>query len=123
LKDHRASRGSRSTDDRRATGMNAPRPFETRIRPDGLVYLSGELDMSTADPFSETVFSNLDGQQLVLDLSELTFLDSSGIRAILALAEARQQAVVVRNLRSNVRRVLDVAGVNEAMGVRIEPAT
>jgi anti-anti-sigma factor len=79
--------------------------------------------MATADAFSQTVFSNVDGQQLVLDLSELTFLDSTGIRAILKLARVRQEAVVLRNVRANVRNVLAVAGANDALGVRIEPAT
>jgi anti-anti-sigma factor len=103
--------------------MNTPRPFETRVDPDGVVWLSGELDMATADPFSQTVLSNVDGQQLVLDLSGLTFVDSMGIRAILQLARARQEAVVLRNLHPNVRRVFAVAGVDETMGVRIEPET
>jgi anti-anti-sigma factor len=101
--------------------MSAPKPFEARIEPDGVVHLSGELDMAVADSFSQGLMSSLDGQQPVLDLSELTFLDSSGIRAILQIARASGQAVVLRSLRPNIRRVLDVAGVNETLGVQIEP--
>lgn len=101
--------------------MSTSRPFESRVDTDGVVWLSGELDMATAEPFSRTVFANVDGQQLVLDLSELDFVDSTGIRAILQLAKARQEAVVLRNLRPNVRRVLAIAGVDETMGVRFEP--
>jgi anti-anti-sigma factor len=96
--------------------VSAPRPFETRVDPDGVVWLSGELDMATADPFTKTVFANVDGQQLVLDLSELTFLDSTGIRAIFELARARQEAVVLRNLRPNVRNVLAIAGGRRSDG-------
>jgi anti-anti-sigma factor len=101
--------------------MTTPRPFEARIDPDGVVYLSGELDMAVADSFSQGLMSSLDGQQPVLDLSELTFLDSSGIRAILQIGQASGQGVVLRSLRPNTRRVLDVAGVDETLGVQIEP--
>jgi anti-anti-sigma factor len=100
--------------------MSAPKPFESRIDPDGVVYLSGELDMAIADSFCQGLISSLDGQRPVLDLSELTFLDSSGIRAILQLARTSGQSVVLRNLRPNIQRVLEATGVNEALGVQIE---
>jgi anti-anti-sigma factor len=100
--------------------MSAPRPFESRIDPDGVVCVSGELDMAVADSFCQGLVSSLDGQRPVLDLSELTFLDASGIRAILQLARTSGQAVVLRNLRPNIRRVLEATGVNENLGVRIE---
>jgi anti-anti-sigma factor len=100
--------------------MSAPQPFKSRIDPDGVVYLSGELDMAIADSFCQGLISSLNGQRPVLDLSELTFLDSSGIRAILQLARTSGQSVVLRNLRPNVRRVLESTGVNETLGVQIE---
>ena len=100
--------------------MSAPQPFKSRIDPDGVVYLSGELDMAIADSFCQGLLSSLNGQRPVLDLSELTFLDSSGIRAILQLARTSGQSVVLRNLRPNVRRVLESTGVNETLGVQIE---
>src|SRR6185312_5874347 len=100
--------------------MSAPKPFESRIDPDGVVYLSGELDMAIADSFCQGLLSSLNGQRPVLDLSELTFLDSSGIRAILQVARMSGQAVVLRNIRPNILRVLEVTGVNESLGVRIE---
>ena len=100
--------------------MSAPRPFESRIDPDGVVHLSGELDMAIADSFCQGLLSSLNGQRPVLDLSELTFLDSSGIRAILQVARMSGQAVVLRNIRPNILRVLEVTGVNESLGVRIE---
>jgi anti-anti-sigma factor len=100
--------------------VSAPQSFESWIDPDGVVYLSGELDMAIADSFCQGLLSSLNGQRPVLDLSELTFLDSSGIRAILQVARVSGQAVVLRNLRPNIRRLLEVSGVNETLGVRIE---
>jgi anti-anti-sigma factor len=103
--------------------MSDRRPFEARIDRDGVVWLSGELDMATADSFSQAVTSGLDGQQPVLDFSGLTFVDSTGIRAILQLAQEKGQAVVLRNVPANIRKVLVITGVNESTGVRIDPAT
>ena len=101
--------------------MSTPKPFEVRMESDGVVYLSGELDMAVAAAFSQSLISSLDGQPPVLNLAELTFLDSSGIRAILQVARVSGQEVVLRSLHPNIRRVLKATGVNETLGVRIEP--
>jgi len=101
--------------------METPHKFDMRPDPDGVIWLSGEVDMADADSFLEQALGDLDGQQAaVLDLSALTFLDSSGIRALLRLAKVRTEGVVLRNPQQNVRRVLDIAGV-DAMGVRMDP--
>jgi anti-sigma B factor antagonist len=52
--------------------------------------LVGELDLATADAFSETSHRLLaDGfEHIVLDLRALTFMDSSGLRAVLELHRA-----------------------------------
>jgi anti-anti-sigma factor len=102
--------------------MDTPHDFEMRPDSEGVMWLSGELDMANADSFLERTMGHLDGQPTaVLDLSALTFLDSSGIRAILRMAKVRTEGVVVRNPQPNVRNVLEIAGV-DALGVRIDPA-
>jgi anti-anti-sigma regulatory factor len=58
----------------------------------------------------------------VIEIRRETFLDSVGIRAILRLAKVRTEGVVLRNPQPNVRKVLDIAGI-DAMGVRIDPAS
>ena len=51
-------------------------------------YLSGEFDVLALDFFEDAIMSRLDGDDpVVLDLSELTFMDSSGFYAIVQLAE------------------------------------
>ncbi len=100
--------------------MDTPHDFEMRPDSEGVMWLSGELDMANADSFLERTMGHLDGQPTaVLDLSALTFVDSSGIRAILRMV--RTEGVVVRNPQPNVRNVLEIAGV-DALGVRIDPA-
>jgi len=101
--------------------MDAAQPFSVRFDDEGVAWLSGELDLATADSFLQRVEATLDGHQPVLDFSDLTFVDSSGIRAILSLAQTKEQTVILRNLPDNIRKVFVIAGVNQSMGVRIDP--
>jgi anti-sigma B factor antagonist len=98
-------------------------PFQVRTDAEGVLWLSGELDMAEADSFVQGASASVDGQrELVLDMSELTFLDSSGIRAIFQFtALVRDKGVVIRNPSGPVRKTLEIAGVGEGRGVRIEP--
>jgi anti-anti-sigma factor len=95
--------------------------FEVRPDSRGVLWLSGELDLVVADAFVKRAMASLDGQpELVLDCSGLTFLDSSGLRAMLALSsQAGGRPVVVRNAPEHVRKVLEIAGVAR-LGVRVE---
>jgi anti-anti-sigma factor len=109
------------TDDIRR--MN-PRPFEIRVDAEGVLWLSGELDLEVVGVLAEVGAQHLDGQRsVVLDCSRLTFVDSSGILAILRLASEIPECLVLRNPRPNVRGVLAVAGIDETVGVRIEPSS
>jgi stage II sporulation protein AA (anti-sigma F factor antagonist) len=96
--------------------------FEVRASGEGVVSLVGELDLAEADAFLEWVGANVDRRrEVVLDCSALTFLDSSGIRAILMLASRTPASVVIRCPTPAVQKVLEIAGVDEATGVKVEP--
>jgi anti-anti-sigma factor len=84
---------------------------------DGLV-LQGELDLATADRLVEAAGSCPKGRDLRMDVSELHFADSSGIRAMLAVVASIHPGTVilVRPTRS-VRRVLELLGVDEGAGL------
>jgi stage II sporulation protein AA (anti-sigma F factor antagonist) len=100
-------------------GMNAA--FEVHVDRDCVVWLSGELDMATAAEFAMTAMGALDGQrELVVDLSALRFLDSTGIQAIIETARRTDRGVVLRRPRPNVQRVIDLTGVTAQHGIRIE---
>ncbi len=71
----------------------APLAFHTTLTSagDALIALSGELDLSGAAPLDEEIdrLAGEDGvRRVVLDLRELEFMDSSGLRLV-ALAERR----------------------------------
>ncbi len=78
-----------------------------------VVSLAGELDMATADGLCEWLV-DLAGSAVVIDLSELTFLDSSGIAS---LVRARREIerdgseLKLTRPRHNVERVLDIVGL------------
>jgi anti-sigma B factor antagonist len=64
-------------------------PFDVRVDLDGTtarVVPSGELDLATAPRLQEKVRSTLGTvTRVILDLSQLTFIDSSGLRLLIVL--------------------------------------
>lgn len=88
---------------------------------DRVLYLTGELEMATAEGFPAQARATLDGQrELILDISELAFIDSTGIRALLRLAELTgPKGVVLRHPRPNVEAVLEIVNI-ESLGIRVE---
>ncbi len=82
----------------------------------GSLRVSGELDMVTAGVLRDAISSlaaEHDGS-VVLDVAGVTFIDSSGINALVGARHgltARGHALELRGMSPNVRRVLEVAGV------------
>jgi anti-sigma B factor antagonist len=95
--------------------------FAVRADLEGVLWLAGEFDLAAIDAFQAAVDAVLDAQrELVLDLSELTFLDSTGIRAFLVVAGQVRGGVILRRPTQTVRRVLDLVGIDGHLGIRIE---
>ncbi len=100
-----------------------PNGFELRdsvCRGHHTLLLGGELDMSNADQL-ETVIRRLcvDGiTGLVVDLTQLTFMDSTGLRAILCsygLCQEHGCPFLVRPGHSAARRLLEVSGTLDVL--------
>jgi anti-sigma B factor antagonist len=79
----------------------------------GRLYVGGELDIMVSDQL-EKCLATLDGQPVVLDLSGLTFIDSSGIRALLT-ARAHHPALRLDNVPPFARRLFVIAGVTRLL--------
>jgi anti-anti-sigma factor len=58
--------------------------------------------------------------ELTLDLIELMFIDSSGIRAILALAECAKGSLVLRHPSDAVRKIIDLTGIVGRNGIVLD---
>jgi anti-sigma B factor antagonist len=82
------------------------------------VRLHGELDVATAPSINEAIeLARVDGpSSLVIDLKDLSFMDSSGIALLVQLAN-RAESVQVRNPSPNVRRVFELTGLVRHFGL------
>jgi anti-anti-sigma factor len=95
-----------------------------------LVRVHGEIDLSNADEVSSAIGIAM-GQEargIVVDLSDITYLDSAGVALLLRLAERlrarRRQMHLVVPRGSPVRRVLDFTGLPRVipLDARLEDA-
>lgn len=104
-------------------------PLTINLRRDkdrAVVEMQGELDMANAPLLQAKVESDELGsaKTVVLDLQELTFLDSTGLRVILAARELcwrRGQEFAVTPGSQQVQRLLSVTGVGEHLRTIAEP--
>lgn len=77
-----------------------------------VVRLVGEIDMATAGDAAETLSNS--GLHVRVDLTDVSFLDSSGIRVLVGAWEARVArggSFEVFGVSHGVRRALEIAGV------------
>jgi anti-sigma B factor antagonist len=97
---------------------------------DGRAYLTlrGELDLATAPELEQLVNESLDaGNEVVVDLRALEFMDSSGIRVLVA-AHARAARVgarlfIVRPASgSAVAKIVEVSGLDGELNIVDDPA-
>jgi anti-anti-sigma factor len=92
-----------------------------------VVTIRGELDLATAPELETALLERLDaGDDVVLDLRELQFMDSSGLR-VLVTAHARgadggpRFAIVRPPAGSEVAKILEIAGIEPQLNVVDEP--
>jgi anti-anti-sigma factor len=80
------------------------------------VHLVGELDLAAASRFEQAVFSIVEDQgSLRLEIKRLTFLDSTGITALVRVHHRlvdRGSQLVLAAPQRQVRRVLEVTGLD-----------
>ena len=86
--------------------------------------IAGELDLATSSQLTEALRDASSAGQVILDLSELTFLDSSGIHAILELARTQNGngPVIILNPSYAVTRVFDIIGIDQHAGIELRRA-
>jgi anti-sigma B factor antagonist len=79
----------------------------------------GEVDISTSPKLGEGIRRQLRSNPVLLDLSGLSFMDSSGVRVIDAAVrdahEEGQTLTIGSALPNNVRLVFDLTGLTEVL--------
>ena len=94
--------------------------IERNDGPPTVLALSGELDAGTA-PNLDAALSSVDaGEAIVVDVSRLGFIDSSGLRIIIAADRRHREAggsLTLQAPSERVRRILEVTGLDEVLQV------
>jgi anti-sigma B factor antagonist len=82
------------------------------------VRIGGEIDISNVDHVHELVepVTKLGAEQVVFDLSDLSFIDSSGLALLLSVAD-KVPAVSVKNPSRSVTRIIEVTGLGERLPI------
>jgi anti-anti-sigma factor len=77
------------------------------------VIVRGELDLADERLFVEAVdeILSVEGVSVTLDLSQVDFIDSSGIRALLVLRRTHGSRLVVGARSDPVHRLLEISGL------------
>lgn len=84
-----------------------------------VIRVRGELDIESAPDLEGVLLrSRPAGQRVVLDLAELKFMDSTGLRVLLRAREAADEGrweINLRNVPPTIRRLFDMTGVQAAL--------
>ena len=92
----------------------ASRPFRLVDGPDGVLVVTGELDLSGAAQLRQRLAAS--PAVAVLDLRDVTFIDAAGLRALEAVP-----ALTLRAPSPTVRRLLHLLGLVDAHMIEGEP--
>jgi anti-sigma B factor antagonist len=87
-----------------------------------VVSLEGELDLSSAPELRELLvaLAEKDGTDIVLDLTDLVFVDSTGLSVlVMALNRSRGAggSITLRNPSASVMRILEITGLVSVFSV------
>ena len=92
--------------------------FGARER-DGVIRVRGELDVATVGALEKLLLRPRErGDVVKLDLSELGFMDSTGLRVLLRAQQAAERGgweVVLTGASVPVQRLFDLSGVHAAL--------
>jgi anti-anti-sigma factor len=91
-------------------GAFRPPRFDVRVQDDHdgvLLRVSGELDL-VSEPQLTQALEELGGREATLDLSELAFMDSTGLRALLGAARTHPNVKLQGPLQAPVQRLLEL---------------
>ncbi|HEX4719344.1 MAG TPA: STAS domain-containing protein [Thermoleophilaceae bacterium] len=107
--------------------MSSPawQPFSVTVATDGdraVVSFRGELDMSGVDRARTAIEQAESGTAtlLVLDLSELDFIDSTGLEVVLRAARRAHddgRRLIVQRPSRYVRRLLEMTAIDQSLDV------
>jgi anti-sigma B factor antagonist len=94
--------------DKRGSG-----PLTVDVDRSGALVVHGDIDIAGGPTLETHVLRMESGSPIILDLRDVDFIDSSGLRTLLAAtgrAHQRDAVVRLRNVSAPVRRMLEITG-------------
>jgi anti-anti-sigma factor len=87
-----------------------------------ILALSGKLDATTAKTFEDRIIGVINSgmPRLVVDLAQLEYVSSSGLRVFLLAAKRLQSTdgkIVLCSLKGHIRQVFDLAGFSSILSI------
>ena len=84
--------------------------------------LSGKLDATTAKTFEDKILAEIDAgdRRLVIDLSQLDYVSSAGLRVFLVAAKrlrSRDGKIALCSLQHHVQQVCDLSGFSSILSI------
>jgi anti-anti-sigma factor len=100
-------------------GAFRPPRFDVTAQPDPerggtLLRISGELDL-VSEPVFEQALADVQQPPVRIDLSELTFMDSTGLRALLTASRAQEDLLLTGPLQTPIQRLLELTQTLEIL--------
>lgn len=83
--------------------------------------LSGRLDTTTAPELEQEAKQSLDGvTKLALDMTELEYISSAGLRVLLSMQKVmnKQGEMTVCGVNETVREVFDITGFSDILTIQ-----
>jgi anti-sigma B factor antagonist len=91
---------------------------------DSVIHVAGELDIDTASTLRSRIEKAIDSRpsRVILDLTNTTFIDSTGLGVILrASHDFGRDVIVIRSAGDQVMRVIQVTGVEPHLTILPSP--
>ncbi|MBR3493554.1 MAG: STAS domain-containing protein [Bacteroidales bacterium] len=85
------------------------------------IALEGRLDTMTAPELDQELRSSLEGiQELVVDMAQLEYVSSAGLRVLLSAQKVmnKQGEMVVRNVSEQIMEVFEVTGFTDILNIQ-----
>ena len=102
----------------------AGQPFDVRVESpengNSVICVSGEIDMATAPRLDDALLSCGQSQDVLIDLADVTFFDSSALKVLVRNAKKLSAAgyqIRLRGLSDSQRTIVRITGLNDVLNV------
>ncbi|MDO4869923.1 MAG: STAS domain-containing protein [Bacillota bacterium] len=85
------------------------------------INVSGRLDTTTAPQLDEELKASIDGiESLIMDLDELEYISSAGLRVLLYAQKVmnKQGEMIVRNANEQIMEIFEVTGFSDILTIK-----